>query len=653
MGSHFNALIQTNHSLNLYTHMPTRRFFTTLFLSLLCFSVFAQQLSPTGRPIVQVKNQVPILEIPTPVTGFEEYITSTTNVAIPEVSTMLRSIGIDEHAGNTIEELQTNGSEYARIHVWPDGEVTMAWLTAPINDGAAFPNRGTGYNSRSQWLAGNITDARIENRRTGFPNYVVTENGTEHVFAHRGINAFEYRIFYSRRDNTTNSWTSDTLPTNTPNGVLWCKAAADGNTIHLIAITTTAISQGPKYDGVDGHLLYWRSEDAGLTWNINEVKLPEIDSSHYRQIRGDGYTIIARNCTVAVGVFDPYSDIRVLKSTDCGATWAAYLVNDLPFDSIGFGVPYPPFDPPFPGAPGNDPYAMPSNDGCGSVVIDGLGNLHCFYGASWITNSALPSIGYYPLTNGLMYWRETDPTNKTIITGALDVDGDGVLNPAQSGLYGASGLCSMPSAAVDNNGDVYVVYSAIVEDLTSSDGINYRHLYAMKSPNYGDTWYDPVDIQYYQISDGDSTLAKKTEAVYPSCAKYAPSGLHLQYQIDTLPGNNGILSTGASSIGEVTYHNLSLFVDTKTPEKALHFGIVPNPSSTSAYVQLELEQAADTQIQLFDINGSLVRSMQMGTLSAGAQQIQVRTADLPNGAYFVRVQSAQQMGTAKLIVLKQ
>jgi hypothetical protein len=645
--------------LNQFNFMRTKSLLTLLFASI-CLSLSAQQASKSTRKVPTSLHQQYQTK-PAKLSGFESP-TSPVETAIPTSVSMLRTSGKDEHGGNSSYDFQTNGCEQARVHVWPNGEITMAWTTSPLSEpeSTTFPNRGTGYNSRSEWQAGTITENRIETVRTGFSNYVVTADGTEHIFAHTGTTG-NYRIRHSRRAAGATTWVFSDLPTSAPNGELWCKAAADGNSIHLIAVTTpTGTFGGSIYLGMDGHVLYWRSSNSGQSWDIVDQVIPGLDKDHFIGNGGDSYTITAKDCTVAVGIFESWADTKIFKSTDCGNTWNTLVVNDFPYDTLRVDVPYPPYDPPLPGAPNNDPYAIQTSDEKGSLVIDPAGNVHCFYGFMWVRDSIYDDANsnYYPSTNGIVYWRETEPDVASIITGSLDINGNDTLDISNENItgvaYNTSGLASMPSAAADDNGGIYVVYSALVENVEDQAGLTYRHIYAMKSPDLGDTWFDPVDIQYWQLTDGDSVVANLTEAVYPSCVKNNPDGLHFQYQRDFLTGS-GVRITGTQDdqYGEMIYFGSPLFVDTKTPEKALRFGIVPNPSSTSAYVQLELEQAADTQIQLFDINGSLVRSMQMGTLSAGAQQIQVRTADLPNGAYFVRVQSAQQMGTAKLIVLKQ
>jgi hypothetical protein len=643
--------------------MKFKHLLSVAALSMLGSTAFAQKnlikrvATPTAPGAMEYR------ATPAKLTGLEEAQPNSEIISVPPSDIMVRSANVDEIAGNTTYDLQTNGCEQARVYTWPNGEVSMGWTTAPLTqpESSGFPGRGSGYNRRSAWTAGTVVDSRVESTRTGFTNYVVNSNGTEHLFSHKANGAGKYLIHHAYRDGSAATWTETAVPTTTPNGQLWCKAAADGNTIHLIAVTTpTGTFGGTVYRGMDGHVLYYRSKDAGVTWDIVDGVIPGLDSTFYVGNGGDSYTITARDGTVAIGIFESWSDTKVFKSTDGGDTWSTIVVNDFPLDNYITNTPYEPSDVggPAAGAPNNDPYAIFTNDEKGTIAIDAVGSLHVVFGGMWVRDSIWDDAGsnYYPGTNSMVYWSEADAANLYEITGSLDLNGDSVLNITSASIqgieYNSSGLCSMPTLAADDEGGIYLAYSAIVENLFSADGKSYRHVYMMKSNDFGLNWTEPLDVQYFLITDGDSTLAFLTEAVYPFAEKVVGEEFRFQYQRDFVPGA-ALRKEGNQDdeTSEIMYFGSDRFVGAKNIANGLSFGLVPNPATESTAVNFNLAQTADTQVQLFDLNGSAVRSLQQGQLAAGPHQVNLATNNLPNGIYFVRVQAGQQIGVQRLVVL--
>mgnify|MGYP007073321436 CR=1 FL=1 len=121
-----------------------------------------------NKPVVPASLMKPVLK-PAPRTGFEQQTT------MPSVPPAQRSRLTEEITGNTQYDLQTNGSESARLHIWPDGEVSAIWTFSSQPDGSNWPDRGTAYNTRTNWLTATLPTSRLEaTARSGFPNYMVT-----------------------------------------------------------------------------------------------------------------------------------------------------------------------------------------------------------------------------------------------------------------------------------------------------------------------------------------------------------------------------------------------------------------------------------------------------------------------------------------------
>ena len=56
-------------------------------------------------------------------------------------------------------------------------------------------------------------------------------------------------------------------------------------------------------------------------------------------------------------------------------------------------------------------------------------------------------------------------------------------------------------------------------------------------------------------------------------------------------------------------------------------------------LELELIAPAQTQIEMVDLMGKVVKQISNENLSSGNHQFQVQTNDLSNGIYFIRINS--------------
>ncbi len=67
--------------------------------------------------------------------------------------------------------------------------------------------------------------------------------------------------------------------------------------------------------------------------------------------------------------------------------------------------------------------------------------------------------------------------------------------------------------------------------------------------------------------------------------------------------------------------------------------VFPNPAQNEAFVQYELPQASDVKVDLFNINGQFIRSLDNTRHESGSYQTRFTTEGVAKGAYFVRIVS--------------
>ncbi|MGK0366428.1 MAG: hypothetical protein ACI85O_003501, partial [Saprospiraceae bacterium] len=83
--------------------------------------------------------------------------------------------------------------------------------------------------------------------------------------------------------------------------------------------------------------------------------------------------------------------------------------------------------------------------------------------------------------------------------------------------------------------------------------------------------------------------------------------------------------------------------------EGLTMTVQPNPVSTNAIVKFELPNASDVTLQMIDFAGRTVYTENLGFRQAGANAINLNTANLANGTYLVTMRTNVGIITAKVI----
>lgn len=103
--------------------------------------------------------------------------------------------------------------------------------------------------------------------------------------------------------------------------------------------------------------------------------------------------------------------------------------------------------------------------------------------------------------------------------------------------------------------------------------------------------------------------------------------------------SEGLLSTGPSIPAESTGVISNILV-------------MPNPMTDFGQVAFELSERTDVKIQLFNLQGKLVRSMDQGEMNEGKQKVALDVSDLSTGTYIVNIVAGEKMHQTKLVVTK-
>lgn len=78
----------------------------------------------------------------------------------------------------------------------------------------------------------------------------------------------------------------------------------------------------------------------------------------------------------------------------------------------------------------------------------------------------------------------------------------------------------------------------------------------------------------------------------------------------------------------------------------------PNPVSSMSTIAFEVPEKSSIKIEIYDSFGNKIRELVNGNFPSGKHQIQLNVAGFPDGVYYYRLESATQILTKKLLVLK-
>jgi PKD repeat protein len=80
--------------------------------------------------------------------------------------------------------------------------------------------------------------------------------------------------------------------------------------------------------------------------------------------------------------------------------------------------------------------------------------------------------------------------------------------------------------------------------------------------------------------------------------------------------------------------------------------VYPNPANDRAQVEFVLNKSAKVEVNIVDITGRLVKSIEATNMSAGANTVSVETNDLNTGLYFVQLVSDSGSKTTRLMIAR-
>ena len=417
-------------------------------------------------------------------------------------STALREWLFEEvEIGETQYDLQVNTALGNRVLLHDDGSVSTVYTMSSDGGGTGYNTRGTGYMhyDGSAW-----TDqpfSRLEEKRSGWCNIgTVVVDGTEREFIvshHAAADGdFSGGLYVLMNDKVGSDDFSVVEEIDIANrGPLWPRAVGSGSYIHIYCASFNE-QWKPTLGGILRPNIYFRY-DAAKDELLDEYKLmPDYTSDSFYQGAVDAYQMDVRGDKIAIAKAGSGQDLLLHVSDDNGDNWKTTIVDDFRWPRW------------FEGSP-PDTGLWRTNAGGVEVLIDNDDKVHIWWAHNFVNYQSLDPLDtssfFRPGTDGIIYWNEdmTSVADLAIIASTPDLNGDeevtlsnAQINAEGGGRYSGSTVSCLPDAAIDADGNIYMIYSAPNEEARypNNPDMFFRDVYVIYSEDGGDSWSDPQAI---------------------------------------------------------------------------------------------------------------------------------------------------------------
>ena len=614
-------------------------------------------LMALGLLAAYAQAQSPVLNGPnvsTPAAKYSDAIQASPVRTSPKTGFTQKSLGKKSFAstiGVTQNDQQTNATIYRRIQLLNDGKISATWTTSA--DGAPYATRGSGYNHFNGTAWGTVSSSKIETQRTGFPCYVYNPTTNEEIItAHQVLagSGIAGGVVMSRKTGTgPGAWTSSLVLDTTPTipGVLWVQTAVSGDYLIAVGSYTDSSSAQPNRvvkGGVRTPQVYSRYQFSTNTWLVKNELLPGYDNNRYWAGGGDNYSIDANGTNVAIIMGGLTDDLALWKSSDAGATWTKTIIDSFPVPAFDYKKLV---DTSF------------TNDGSVHVSIDNNGVAHCFWARARVLENNIDdeSINFYPGQNGILYWSDNTPLDSArIIAGMPDANNNGDLDLSgswndASARYGNHSIATMPYAAIDDNGNIFLIYSALTEDDISTDNKNFRDVYLVYSKNGGATWSN--------IQNVTAWLGLNVEQIFGSLSKKMDGRLHMTFLQKGSIGRYSETNPGAAGVHDIIYmvmDTADIFgtITAINPVENNELFTVgqnfPNPSNGNTIIPVSFKNTTSVQVTVVDLLGKEVFNQSFEHVAAGNAQLPLNLSSLNPGVYVYSVEADGFKTSRRMII---
>ena len=215
------------------------------------------------------------------------------------------------------------------------------------------------------------------------------------------------------------------------------------------------------------------------------------------------------------------------------------------------------------------------------------------------------------------------------------------------GDTGNGGLPQMPVySSVIEMGNQNIIMIGTEEGIFISDNVG------ISSP----TWYQPEDISEMTIGHTPVFMLRQQIVAKTPVPVWYWDGVDSTLVIYPGTDNYGVIYTATHGRGLFYCDQFEKPVGINDPiaDKSFQSDIIlyPNPARDNVNVVFNLEEPSTANIYIFDINGRIIKTVNLNRMGAGPVNYILDCNTLPNGTYFLQIAAGKTREISKFIVIK-
>jgi hypothetical protein len=280
-----------------------------------------------------------------------------------------------------------------------------------------------------------------------------------------------------------------------------------------------------------------------------------------------------------------------------------------------------------------------------SAIYDNNGYLHVVFSCIDTTQAGQGGPGFSGCRSQIRHWNQE--------TGQFSIVASGwwTLNPGPGSPHPT---VSESQITVDRaTGTLYCTWCQADSGDVAANGYTNLEIYGAYSTNNGTTWSAPVNITNSQ-SPG-ATAGYCENDCWQSIAEITHGDTVFIFYMNDKDAGCSVYGQGVPTDNPMLFYlySFSIGVEGQKPilPSSLMLHIAPNPAARKVNISYTLPQPGKVTIDLYSIDGRLVRTICEGHKNAGIYRENIDCTGIANGIYFVILETATNKESHSVVVI--